>query len=110
MPLYVHIRRWQCWGRRETNLRGREKSTPKSFAQRISGEQGVNFTNNLQAAFLYLHCRFKLFWRNEIGAKAARKMLVKLTLVRHRNRTTESKISALLGEELRSSQSQTTVT
>ena len=31
------------------------------------------------AAFLYLHCRFKLFRRKEIGAKAARKMLVKLT-------------------------------
>ena len=31
------------------------------------------------AAFLYLHCRFKLFWRLEIGAKAACKMLAKLT-------------------------------
>ena len=31
------------------------------------------------AAFLYLHYRFKLFRRKEIGAKAARKMLVKLT-------------------------------
>ena len=31
------------------------------------------------AAFLYLHCRFVIFWCKEIGAKAARKMLVKLT-------------------------------
>ena len=28
---------------------------------------------------MYLHCRFVLFWRKEIGAKAARKMLVNLT-------------------------------
>ena len=33
----------------------------------------------LRAAFLYLHCRFVLFWRKEIGAKSAHKMLVKLT-------------------------------
>ena len=32
-----------------------------------------------QAAFLYFHCRFVLFWRKEIGIKDARKMLVKLT-------------------------------
>ena len=36
-------------------------------------------TKGFRAAFLYLHCRFKLFRRKEIGAKAARKMLVKLT-------------------------------
>ena len=36
-------------------------------------------TNYFRAAFLYLHCRFKLFRRKEIGAKAAPKMLVKLT-------------------------------
>ena len=36
-------------------------------------------TKDFRAAFLYLHCRFKLFRRKEIGAKAARKMLVKLT-------------------------------
>ena len=36
-------------------------------------------TKDFRAAFLYLHCRFKLFWRKEIGAIAARKMLVKLT-------------------------------
>ena len=35
---------------------------------------------DFKAAFLYLHCRFKLFRGKEIGAKAARKMLVKLTL------------------------------
>jgi hypothetical protein len=32
-----------------------------------------------QAAFLYLHFRFVLFWRKNTGAKAAHKMLVKLT-------------------------------
>ena len=36
-------------------------------------------TKDLRAAFLYLNCRFKLFWCKEIGAKAACKMLVKLT-------------------------------
>ena len=36
-------------------------------------------TKDLRAAFLYLHCRFKLFRRKEIGAKAACKMLVKST-------------------------------
>ena len=36
-------------------------------------------TKDFRAAFLYLHCRFKLFRRKEIGAKAAHKMLVKLT-------------------------------
>ena len=36
-------------------------------------------TKDFRAAFLYLHCRFKLFRRKEFGAKAARKMLVKLT-------------------------------
>ena len=36
-------------------------------------------TQDFRAAFLYLHCTFKLFRRKEIGAKAARKMLVKLT-------------------------------
>ena len=36
-------------------------------------------TKDFRAAFLYLQCRFKLFWRKEIGAKAACKMLVKLT-------------------------------
>jgi hypothetical protein len=30
-------------------------------------------------AFLYLDLRFVLFWRKNIGAKAARNMLVKLT-------------------------------
>ena len=35
---------------------------------------------DFRVTFLYLHCRFKLFWRKEIGEKAARKMLVKLTL------------------------------
>ena len=34
---------------------------------------------DFRAAFLHLHCRFKLFRRKEIGTKAARKMLVKLT-------------------------------
>ena len=28
---------------------------------------------------MYLQLRFVFFWRNDIGAKAARKMLVKLT-------------------------------
>ena len=49
---------------------------------------GVNFTNILRAAFSYESLlssfsvdtlRFDFFWRKEIGAKAARKMLVKLT-------------------------------
>jgi len=41
---------------------------------------GVNFTNILQAAFLYLQFVFALFcWKN-ICAKAAHKMLVKSTL------------------------------
>ena len=49
---------------------------------------GVNFTNILRAAFLceslvssfsVLTFRFVIFGRKEIGAKAARKMLVKLT-------------------------------
>ena len=48
----------------------------------------VNFTNNLWAAFWYksvlssfsvLTLRFVIFRRKDIGAKAARKMLVKLT-------------------------------
>ncbi len=50
--------------------------------------KGVNFTNILHAgfsylsfegSFLYLALRFVLFWHNNIGAKAACKMLVKLT-------------------------------
>ena len=54
----------------------------------------VNFTNILQAAFLYksvlssfsvLTFRFVIFWRKEIGAKAACKLLVKLTLVDNLN-------------------------
>ena len=38
-------------------------------------------TKVFREAFLYLHihCRFVLFWCTEIGAKAAHKMLVKLT-------------------------------
>ena len=36
-------------------------------------------TKVFRAAFLYLHCRFVLFWHTEIGAKAAHKMSVKLT-------------------------------
>ena len=40
-------------------------------------------TKVFRAAFLYLHCRFKLFRCKEIGAKAARKMLVKLTQGRY---------------------------
>ena len=32
-----------------------------------------------QAAFLYLQLRYVFFWRKEIGTKAGRKMLVKLT-------------------------------
>ena len=36
-------------------------------------------TKDFRTAFLCLHCRFELFRRKEIGAKAARKMLVKLT-------------------------------
>jgi len=35
-------------------------------------------------AFLYLHFGFVIFWRKNIGAKAARKMmLMKLTIVQH---------------------------
>ena len=37
------------------------------------------------AAFLYIHFRFVLFWRKEIYAKVARKMLVKLTGSRSRS-------------------------
>ncbi len=49
---------------------------------------GVNFTKILRAVFLYesfariflyLHFRFIFLWRNNIGAKAAHKKLVKLT-------------------------------
>jgi len=36
-------------------------------------------TKVFRAAFLYLWLRFVLFWRKEIGTKAACKMLVKLT-------------------------------
>jgi hypothetical protein len=42
---------------------------------------GVNFTNIICAAFSYLDLRFVLFWRKNIGAKAACIMLVKLTPV-----------------------------
>ncbi len=51
----------------------------------------VNFTNILRAAFCtkvfptafwYLNFRFALFWRKKIIAKAALKMLVKLTPIR----------------------------
>jgi hypothetical protein len=49
---------------------------------------GVNFTNILQAAFctkflcaasMRLQFGFAMFWHKDFGAKAARKMLVKLT-------------------------------
>jgi hypothetical protein len=65
-----------------------------SFRWIIQGVSGiwtsltVNFTNILHAAFscksfarsfLNLDLRFVLFWRKNIGAKAVRKMLVKLT-------------------------------
>jgi len=48
----------------------------------------VNFTNILRAAFLHerfcaalmcLQFMFVIFWRKDFGAKAAHKMLVKLT-------------------------------
>jgi hypothetical protein len=48
----------------------------------------VNFTNILQAAFSYqilcapfmcLQFGFVIFWQKDFGAKAAHKMLVKLT-------------------------------
>jgi len=54
---------------------------------------GVNFTNILRAAFsfesfcaafFYLLFGFVNFWRKNISAKAARKMLVKLTTGRSR--------------------------
>ena len=54
--------------------------------------QGVNFTNILRAPFSYESLlssfsvdtlRFDFFWRKDIGAKAARKTLVKLTTCRH---------------------------
>ena len=60
--------------------------TGKHF--KMMRRRGVNFINILRAAFcskvfraalLYLYCKFVLFWRREIGAKAVRKMLVKLT-------------------------------
>ncbi len=35
--------------------------------------------NVSRETFLYLDLRFKLFWRKNIGAKAARRTLVKLT-------------------------------
>jgi len=41
---------------------------------------GVNFTNILQAAFIYSQFGFVIFWWKNIGAKAACKMLVKLTI------------------------------
>ena len=53
----------------------------------------LNFTNNLRAAFSYesvlsslsvLTFRSVIFWRKEIGAKAARRTLVKLTPCRRR--------------------------
>ena len=37
-------------------------------------------TKVFRAAFLYLQLRFVDFWRKEISAKAAYKMLVKLTI------------------------------
>ncbi len=49
---------------------------------------GVNFINVLRAAFTYvscacsflcLHFRFVLYWRKTVGAKAARRMLMKLS-------------------------------
>ena len=61
--------------------------SPQSSVQIVS-QSRVNFTNNLRAAFSYesvlssfsvLTFRFVIFQRKEIGAKAARKMLVKLT-------------------------------
>ncbi len=66
---------------------------PKRFRKIIQGVSGIytsltvdNFTNILNAAFctkvlraVYLDLRFVLFWPKNIGSKAARKMLVKLT-------------------------------
>jgi hypothetical protein len=52
----------------------------------VKSTSGVNFTNIIRAAFSYksfalsLDLRFVLFWRKNIGAKAVRNMLVKLTL------------------------------
>ncbi len=51
---------------------------------------GVNFmdilwapfcTKVLFSAFLYIHYGFEIFWQKNIGAKAARKMWMKLTTV-----------------------------
>ena len=56
---------------------------------------GVKFTNILRPAFLYasvfsafmcLQFGFVIFWQKEICAKAARKMLVKLTTVRRESK------------------------
>jgi hypothetical protein len=54
----------------------------------VNTQPGVNFTNILQAAFLSkvfctaficLQFGFVIFWQKDFGAKAAHKMLVKLT-------------------------------
>jgi hypothetical protein len=69
----------------ETRERGRHKSTINRLAVL---PPGVNFTNILQAAFLYkvfcaafmcLQFGFVIFWQKDIGTKAAHKMLVKLS-------------------------------
>jgi hypothetical protein len=46
--------------------------SPKSYARLFR-------TKALREAFLYLDSRFVLFWRKNIGVKAVRKILVKLT-------------------------------
>ena len=53
-------------------------------------DQGVSFTNILQAAFFVRKCfcaafmclqfGFVIFWQKKIGTKAARKMLLNLTI------------------------------
>jgi len=55
----------------------------------VKSTPGVNFINILQAAFsykrvfaafLYLNVGFEIFWLKNICAKAAREMLMKLTI------------------------------
>ncbi len=85
----IHEHPWKVtrskWLAKLTSGRTRNASTCQQRQQQ--SRPGVNFTNILWAAFAQLFSTYSLafliFWRNDIGAKAAHKMLVKLTTDHH---------------------------
>jgi hypothetical protein len=83
LPQYVFVRNYL-----DNPFFAKRKKTFKEVKTAFPSKPEVNFTNILRSAFTYVNCagsflclrfRFVLYWRKTVGAKAARRMLVKLT-------------------------------